>query len=62
MNWNGSEGSYYNDISIKTIKKQLTSLGLKESEFNLRSIKVDDNGIDDDYQTIIEIIKESSNN
>ena len=62
MNWNGSEGSYYNDISIKTLKKQLTSLGLKENEFNLRSIKVDDNGTDDDYQTIIEIIKETSNN
>ena len=62
MNWNGSEGSYYNDISIKTLKKQLTSLGLKESEFNLRSIKVVDNGTDDDYQTVIEIIKETSNN
>jgi len=62
MNWNGSEGSYYNDISIKTIKKQLISLGLKEIEFSIRSIKVDDVGTDDDYQTIIEIIKQTSDN
>ena len=58
MNWNGSEGSYYNDISITTVKNQLQTLGLKDTEFNLRSIKVDDNGKNDDFQTIIEIIKE----
>ena len=58
MNWNGSEGSYYNDISIPTVKNQLQTLGLKDTEFNLRSIKVDDNGKNDDFQTIIEIIKE----
>ena len=46
---------------LNILKKQLTSLGLKENEFNLRSIKVDDNGTDDDYQTIIEIVKGTSN-
>ena len=57
--WNGSEGSYYNNISISSVKNQLKSLGFKESEFDIKSIKVDNKNRRDDFQTIIKIIKEN---
>ena len=57
MNWNDEDGSFYNDFSIIQINKKLKEMGLNESEFNIRSLKVDDKNDSLDYQTIIEIEK-----
>ena len=54
---NNLEGSYYNDISIKQISKKLAEMGLEEQEYSFDSIKVADEGRDDDWQTIIKIEK-----
>ena len=57
MNWNNDDGSYYNDFSIIQIKEKFNEIGLKDSEFSIRSLKVDDQNDALDYQTIIEIHK-----
>jgi len=57
MRRNNLEGSYYNDISIKQISKKLADMGLQEQEYSFDSIKVADEGRDDDWQTIIKIEK-----
>ena len=57
MRRNNLEGSYYNDISIKQISKKLADMGLQEHEYSFDSIKVADEGRDDDWQTIIKIEK-----
>jgi len=62
MNWNDSEGSYYNDISAKMVTQKLRDLGLEDDEFSIDSIKVASEGSDDDFQTIIKINKNEENN
>ena len=57
MNWNHEDGSYYNDFSIIQIKKKFKEIGLKEDEFTIRSLKVDNQNDALDFQTIIEIHK-----
>ena len=57
MNWNHEDGSYYNDFSIIQIKEKFKEIGLKENEFTIRSLKVDDQNDALDFQTIIEIHK-----
>ena len=57
MNWNHEDGSYYNDFSIIEIKEKFKEIGLKESEFTIRSLKVDNQNDARDFQTIIEIHK-----
>ena len=57
INWNYEDGSYYNDFSIIQIKKVFKELGLKDDEISIRSLKVDNTGSPQDYQTIIEIEK-----
>ena len=57
MRRNNLEGSYYNDISIKQMSKKLAAIGLQEQEYSFSSIKVADEGRDDDWQTIIKIEK-----
>ena len=57
MRRNNLEGSYYNDISIKQMSKKLAEMGLQEQEYSFSSIKVADEGRDDDLQTIIKIEK-----
>ena len=57
---NNLEGSYYNDISIKKITKKLAEMGLQEREYSFNSIKVADDGRDDDWQTIIKIEKNNN--
>ena len=57
MNWNNDDGSYYNNFSIIQIKEKFNEIGLKDSEFSIRSLKVDDQNDALDYQTIIEIHK-----
>ena len=57
INWNHEEGSYYNDFSIIQIKEKYKEIGLKENEFTIRSLKVDDQNDALDFQTIIEIHK-----
>ena len=60
MRRNNLEGSYYNDISIKQMSKKLTAIGLQEQEYSFDSIKVADDGRDDDWQTIIKIEKNNN--
>ena len=57
MNWNNDDGSYYDDFSIIQIKEKFNEIGLEDSEFSIRSLKVDDQNDALDYQTIIEIHK-----
>lgn len=57
MNWNHEDGSYYNDFSIIQIKEKFKEIGLKENEFTIRSLKVDNQNDALDFQTIIEIHK-----
>ena len=56
---NNTEGSYYNDISIKQISRKLLDMGLQEQEYSFDSIKVADEGQDDDWQTVIKIEKKT---
>ena len=60
MRRNNLEGSYYNDISIKQVSKKLLGMGLQEHEYSFNSIKVADEGRDDDWQTIIKIEKDNN--
>ena len=60
MRRNNLEGSYYNDISIKQMSKKLAEMGLQEQEYSFSSIKVDNVGQDDDWQTIIKIEKNNN--
>ena len=55
---NNTEGSYYNDISIKQVSRKLLDMGLQEQEYSFDTIKVADEGRDDDWQTIIKIEKQ----
>ena len=57
---NNTEGSYYNDISIKQVSRKLLDMGLQEQEYSFDTIKVADEGRDDDWQTIIKIEKNNN--
>jgi len=57
MNWNDTDGSYYNDFSIIQIKKKFKEIGLNENEFDIKSLKVDNKNENADYQIVIEIEK-----
>jgi SAM-dependent methyltransferase len=60
MRRNQLEGTYYNDVSIKQLRKKLLDMGLLEQEFSFSSIKVDNKGPADDWQTIIKIEKKNN--
>lgn len=57
MKWNNNDGCYYNNISIKQLKKTFTKIGLTEDEFVIMPVQIASNGGDDDWQTIIMINK-----
>lgn len=57
MKWNNNDGCYYNNISIKQLKKTFTKIGLTEDEFVIMPVQIANNGGDDDWQTIIMINK-----
>ena len=57
MRRNNLEGTYYNDVSIKQLTKKFMDMGLQKHEYSFSSIKVDNVGRDDDWQTIIKIEK-----
>lgn len=60
MNWSNKEGCYYNDISIKRVKKVLHESGLNESEFIIRGQKSGQVEKNLDTQLVIEITKEQN--
>ena len=60
MRRNNLEGTYYNDVSTKQLSKKLEVMGLQEQEYSFSSIKVDNVGRDDDWQTIIKIEKNNN--
>jgi SAM-dependent methyltransferase len=57
MTWDGHEACYYNNLSIKQIKKLLIKLGLNEDEFKIYSEQSGQKEENLDNQTIIEIHK-----
>ena len=57
MKWNNNDGCYYNNISIKQLKKIFTKIELTEDEFVIMPVQIASNGGDDDWQTIIMINK-----
>ena len=57
MRRNNLEGTYYNDVSIKQLSKKFADMGLQDREYSFSSIKVDNIGRDDDWQTVIKIEK-----
>ena len=61
MNWNRAEGCYYNDISIKQIRKILQKIELNENQFTIKSQKSGQKDVNVDTQTIIEISKKKDN-
>ena len=60
MRRNNLEGTYYNDVSIKQLTKKFMDMGLQKHEYSFSSIKVDNVGRDDDWQTIIKIEKNNN--
>jgi len=54
INWNNEDGSYYNDLSIPQIKKIFKENGIDENEIKIRSLKIDNQNNNLDYQTVIE--------
>jgi|TARA_B100000678_G_C18139237_1_gene474122 SAM-dependent methyltransferase len=60
MRRNNLEGTYYNDVSIKQMTKKFMDMGLQKHEYSFSSIKVDNVGRDDDWQTIIKIEKNNN--
>jgi len=57
MRWDGHDGCYYNDVSIKQIQRILQQIGLNTNQFNIRSQKNGQKDVNVDTQTIIEISK-----
>ena len=57
MNWNNKDGCYYNDISVKRIKKILLEAGLQENEFVIRAQKSGQMEKNLDTQMVVEITK-----
>ena len=57
MRKNNVEGTYYNDISIKQVDRKLKKMGLGKAEYSFTSIRVANEGTDDDWQTVIKIEK-----
>jgi len=57
MNWDAHDGCYYNDVSIKQIKKILQKIGLNTNQYIISSQKSGQIDVNVDTQTIIEISK-----
>lgn len=57
MNWNNKDGCYYNDVSVKHIKKILLEIGLQENEFVIRAQKSGQTEKNLDTQMVVEITK-----
>ena len=57
MNWDAYDGCYYNDVSIKQIKKILQKIGLNTNQYIISSQKSGQIDVNVDTQTIIEISK-----
>ena len=55
MQWDGHEGCYFNELSIKKIDKLLRSLNLKETQFKIRPQKSGQDEENLSVQTVIEI-------
>ena len=56
MNWRDEDGCYYNDISVKQVKRFLLNYGLAVDEFIIRPQPT---GFGGNVHTIIEITKKS---
>ena len=61
MKWDGYEGCYFNNISIKQIKKLFSSKGLSENEYTIFSQESGQKDENVKLQTIIEICKKQAN-
>ena len=61
MKWRDEDNCYYNNISIKQIKKVLLANGLSEKEFIIRKQKSGQTQKDLEAQLVIEIIRDSKN-
>ena len=59
MQWDGYEGCYFNQLSIKQIKKLLSQKGLSESEYKIYSQESGQKDENVNLQTTIEINKKS---
>ena len=59
MQWDGYEGCYFNQLSIKQIKKLLSQTGLSESEYKIYSQESGQKDENVNLQTTIEINKKS---
>lgn len=57
MNWSNKDGCYYNDVSVKHIKKILLEIGLQENEFVIRAQKSGQTEKNLDTQMVVEITK-----
>ena len=57
MNWDAHDGCYYNDVSIKQIKRILQKIGLNTNQYIISSQKSSQKDVNVDTQTIIEISK-----
>lgn len=57
MQWDGYEACYFNNISIKQVKKLLSKKGLSESEYKIYSQESGQKDENVNLQTIIEIKK-----
>jgi len=57
MNWDAHDGCYYNDVSIKQIKRILQKIGLNTNQYIISSQKSGQKDVNVDTQTIIEISK-----
>ena len=61
MKWRDDDNCYYNNISIKQVKKLLLEEGLSEKEFIIRKQKSGQTQKDLETQLVIEITRESKN-
>jgi len=61
MKWKDDDNCYYNNISIKQVKKLLLEEGLSEKEFIIRKQKSGQTQKDLETQLVIEITRESKN-
>jgi len=61
MKWKDDDNCYYNNISIKQVKKLLLEEGLSEKEFIIRKQKSGQTQKDLETQLVIEITRNSEN-
>jgi hypothetical protein len=55
MQWDGHEGCYFNELSIKKIEELLKKINLKDNQFVIRSQRSGQKEKNVDIQTVIEI-------